>query len=171
MGPYSYHSPRIQEYTGDTGRVVVGAYTSVARGVEIWVGGEHPVHWVSTYGMRAHFKLPGAYQDGSPSSRGDVVIGNDVWIGRGARIFSGVTIGDGAVVGGYSVVRKDIAPYAIVTGNPATERRKRFTEEQIAALLKIAWWNWDHQRVLDNVAMLNGADVDDFISAFLEPDT
>jgi maltose O-acetyltransferase len=50
---------------------------------------------------------------------GDVVIGDRVWIGLRAMILPGVTIGEGAVVGAGSVVTKDVAPYAIVAGNPA----------------------------------------------------
>lgn len=56
------------------------------------------------------------------SPRGDskkVTIGDDVWIGYGAIILSGVRIGDGAVVAAGAVVVKDVAPYAVVGGNPA----------------------------------------------------
>lgn len=49
-----------------------------------------------------------------------VAIGEDVWIGVGARILKGVTIGDHAVIGSNAVVTKDIPPYAIVGGIPAT---------------------------------------------------
>ncbi len=49
-----------------------------------------------------------------------VIIGKDVWIGAGAKILKGVTVGDGAVVGANAVVTKDIPPYAIVGGVPAT---------------------------------------------------
>ena len=41
------------------------------------------------------------------------------WIGFGASILKGVTIGEGAVVGANSVVTRDVAPYALVVGNPA----------------------------------------------------
>jgi acetyltransferase-like isoleucine patch superfamily enzyme len=40
-------------------------------------------------------------------------------IGSGAVILPGVTVGEGAVVGAGSVVTKDVAPRAIVAGNPA----------------------------------------------------
>jgi maltose O-acetyltransferase len=48
-----------------------------------------------------------------------VKIGADVWIGGGSIILPGVTIGDGAVIGAGSVVTRDVAPDAIVGGNPA----------------------------------------------------
>lgn len=40
-------------------------------------------------------------------------------IGSGATILSHVTIGENAVVGAGSVVTKDVAPNAVVVGNPA----------------------------------------------------
>ena len=56
---------------------------------------------------------------------------------------SGVTIGTGAVVADGSVVTKDVAPYAIVGGIPAKQMGQRFkSDEQVAALLRIAWWDW-----------------------------
>jgi len=50
---------------------------------------------------------------------GEVVIGDRVWIAYRAVILPGVTIGEGAVVGAGAVVTRDVAPYAIVAGNPA----------------------------------------------------
>ena len=50
---------------------------------------------------------------------GDVVIGDRAWIAYRALILPGITIGEGAVVGAGAVVTKDVAPYAIVAGNPA----------------------------------------------------
>ena len=50
----------------------------------------------------------------------DVIIGNDVWIGTGSKILKGLTIGDGAVIGANAVVTRDIPPFAIVGGVPAT---------------------------------------------------
>ena len=50
---------------------------------------------------------------------GPVHVGSDVFIGARALILKGVSIGDGAVVGAGAVVTKDVAPGAIVGGNPA----------------------------------------------------
>jgi acetyltransferase-like isoleucine patch superfamily enzyme len=111
--------------------------------------------------------LPGAYEDGQPSTRGDIEIGNDVWIGRGARVRSGVTIGDGAVVGGYAVVTRDVRPYAVVVGVPARETRRRFDDEQVDALLRIAWWQWSMDAIERSVPQLCSGDVDAFIREHL----
>jgi acetyltransferase-like isoleucine patch superfamily enzyme len=53
------------------------------------------------------------------SSKGPVIIGNNVWIGDKATILPGVTIGDGAIIGANAVVTKDVPPYSVVVGNPA----------------------------------------------------
>lgn len=53
------------------------------------------------------------------TSKGTVVIGDNVWIGDKATILPNVTIGDGAVIAANSVVTKDVLPYSVVGGNPA----------------------------------------------------
>lgn len=42
------------------------------------------------------------------------------WLGFGVTVLKGVTIGEGAVVAAGSVVTKDVPPYTMVGGNPAT---------------------------------------------------
>ena len=54
----------------------------------------------------------------SAPSRGDTVVGNDVWLGYEALVLPGVTIGDGAIVAAASVVAADVPPYAIVARQP-----------------------------------------------------
>ena len=53
------------------------------------------------------------------SSKGDVVICNNVWIGDKVAILSGVTIGEGAIIASNAVVTKDVPAYSIVGGVPA----------------------------------------------------
>jgi virginiamycin A acetyltransferase len=79
---------------------------------------------------------------------------------------SGVTIGDGAVVGTKAVVTKDVRPYAIVGGNPAREIGRRFSDEQVEALLRIRWWDWPTEKVAEHVDLLSNPDVDGFIARF-----
>lgn len=52
-------------------------------------------------------------------SKGEVVIGKNVWICDKATITAGVTIGDGCIVAANAVVTKSVPPYSLVAGNPA----------------------------------------------------
>jgi acetyltransferase-like isoleucine patch superfamily enzyme len=164
MGRCSYGTPLIARDPFDDEQVRVGSFVSIGPDVVMLDGGSHRVDWVTSFPLRAALDLPGAYEDGHPRSKGDTVIGNDVWIGRGVRVLSGVTIGDGAVVAAYSVVTKDVPPYAIVGGNPAREIRKRFSDEQVLDLLRIAWWSWPMAKILECVDELSDPDVDAFIA-------
>lgn len=49
-----------------------------------------------------------------------ITVSNHAWIGMNCIILKGVTIGEGAVVAAGSVVTRDVAPWTIVGGNPAT---------------------------------------------------
>jgi acetyltransferase-like isoleucine patch superfamily enzyme len=169
MGRASYGRPLVVPDRHHT-RVRVGAFVSIGVDVVLLDGGHHRPDWVTTFPLRAALDLPGKYEDGHPRIGGDIAIGNDVWIGRGARVLSGVTVGDGAVIGGYSVVAKDVRPYAIVVGNPARELRRRFSDEQIDALLAIAWWEWPMAKIIECVAELCDPDIDRFIARHLPRD-
>ena len=142
----------------------IGRFCSIAQGVTILLGGGHRPDWVTTYPFSyifSEFKNT----PGLPATKGGVVIGNDVWIGMNSLILSGVHIGDGAIIGAYSVVTKDVEPYTIVAGNPAKVVRKRFDQETIDELLRIKWWNWDIQKIKDNMPLLLSNRIKEFIEA------
>ena len=46
---------------------------------------------------------------------------------------------------------KDVEPYSIVGGIPAKLIRKRFSDEEILALLSIKWWDWPHEEIEKNI--------------------
>jgi acetyltransferase-like isoleucine patch superfamily enzyme len=166
MGRESYFAPVVRKFKGDTGRVFVGNFVSIAHGVEFYSGGMHRTEWVSQYGLRAMLDLPGAYEDGFPHGRGDIHVGHDAWLAQGSIVMSGVTIGPGAVVATRSVVTKDVAPYAIVGGVPAKQIGRRFGDEQVEALLRIAWWDWPLDTIKERVGLLSSPDVDAFIARY-----
>ena len=59
------------------------------------------------------------------TTKGDIIIEDDVWLGAGVIVLNGVTIGRGAVIGAGSVVTKDIPPFSIAVGSPAAVVRRR----------------------------------------------
>ncbi len=92
-------------------------------------------------------------------NKGDTVVGHDVWFGYGALIMPGVRIGNGAIVATAAVVTKDVPPFAIVGGNPASVLRSRFDAATIARLERVRWWDWDAEKITRNVKAICGADV------------
>nr|WP_315153011.1 CatB-related O-acetyltransferase [uncultured Flavobacterium sp.] len=89
-------------------------------------------------------------------SKGNTIIGNDVWIGYNATILPGITIGDGAIIAANTTVSKDVLPYSIVGGNPSKIIKKRFTDEKIETLLELKWWDWHIEKITKHVADLTG---------------
>lgn len=82
---------------------------------------------------------------------GDTEIGNDVWMGYDTLIMPGVKIGHGAIIAARAVVTKEVPPYAIVGGNPAQIIRFRFDEKTIERLLKLSWWDWEIEKIVENI--------------------
>ena len=95
-----------------------------------------------------------------------VVIGHDVWIGHGATILPGVNVGNGAVIGAGAVVSKNVAPYTIVGGVPAKLIRERFTPEVGARMDRVAWWDWDHDRLRTALADFRALSAEDFLDRY-----
>lgn len=157
IGDYSYGHPQIL-FPNDKATLKIGKYVSIANDVIIMLGGEHRPEWVSTYPFNILYPEFN-YVKGLPTTKGNVTIGNDVWIGRQALIMSGLSIGDGAVIAANAVVVKNVQPYSIVGGNPAKHIRYRFTEDEIAELLRIQWWNWTDVDVRHNAKSLLSSDI------------
>jgi len=168
VGEYSYGSPKVYDWHDGT-KLKIGNFCSFATGVQILLSGEHHYEYISSFPFVCNpdFNInadPTKETENIASyikSKGDVTIGNDVWVGWNAMIMSGVTIGDGAVIGAGSVVTKDVEPYAIVGGTPARIIKKRFDDETIKRLLEIKWWNWDLQKIKENIYLLNSINVKD----------
>lgn len=83
-----------------------------------------------------------------------------MWIGYEAVILSGVTIGDGAIIGARAVVTRDIPPYTIAAGVPAKPIRRRFDVETIARLEELRWWDWEEEKIRQNIAAIRNGDIE-----------
>jgi len=161
IGRGTYGNPRIHSWKEGT-TLTIGAFCSIAPGVQIFLGGEHRADWVTTYPFHIFWES-GLHLTGPPKTKGNVIIGNDVWIGSEALILSGVKIGDGAVVGARSLVAKDIEPYSIYAGNPARLIRKRFDDATIQKLLELEWWTLSDEKIEKIIHLMLNTDVEAFI--------
>lgn len=166
MGSHTYGKPNILSFAGSNSRITIGKYCSIARNVKIICGSNHHIDWISTFPFRILFNLPGQYEDGHPFDKGPVEIGNDVWIGDGVTILSGVKVGDGAVLAAGAFIVKDVEPYSVVGGNPAKHLKYRFPCNYVKELLKIRWWDWPDEKVIENVHLLSSGCLDEFINQY-----
>ena len=144
------------DFIGD--KLKIGKFCALATNVKfIMNGANHRTDIIST------FPFPLFGEDwakklkdkplGAPS-KGDTVVGNDVWIGYGVTIMPGVQIGDGAIIASESVVVADVPPFCIYGGNPAKLIKKRFEDEVIDTLLEISWWNWSFEDITKNIDLI-----------------
>ena len=135
-------------------RLVIGRYCAIASKVRFLMsGGNHADLGPSTFPFGI-FGEPWAERTmdlvmGAPS-RGDTIVGNDVWLGYSALVMPGVNIGSGAVVAAASVVAADVPPYAIVAGNPARVVRRRYDDGDVERLLRASWWEWPVELVTEH---------------------
>ncbi len=148
------------DFIGD--QLIIGKFCMIASDVTfIMNGANHLSDAITTFPFAIFGEDWSGAMDGKEyPTKGNTVIGNDVWIGYGATIMPGVTIGDGAIIATKAVVTKDVAPYSIVGGNPASEVRKRFTKVEIEELLEIRWWDWPIEKITAHVQSLTGRVID-----------
>ncbi len=174
VGRYSYYSGYYHGHSFDdcaryllpddaeVDKLIIGSFCSIATGATFVMHGNqgHRSDWVSTFPF-FYMNKDGGFGDPPDPFRpaGDTVVGNDVWIGTEAMIMPGVTIGHGAVVGSRALVTRDVDPYTIVGGHPAKPIRKRFSDEEIAMLIEMAWWDWPLERIREAMPLLCSSDI------------
>lgn len=147
-----YHYP----INGD--KLIIGKFCSIACGAKfLFTSANHKMSSLSTYPFPIFYEewgLDAMDIRNAWDNKGNIIIGNDVWIGYEAVIMAGVTIGDGAIIGTRAVVTKDVPPYTIVGGVPAKPIRKRFDDATVERLIKLRWWDWEHEKIAQSIAAI-----------------
>lgn len=149
-------------------RLIIGKFCAFAAGVTfVMNGANHRMNGVSTYPFPIMGEAWGNHADliSDLPSRGDTVVGNDVWIGGNATIMPGVRIGNGAIVSTGAVVTKDVPDYAIAGGNPAAVVRMRFEEDEVRELVALAWWDWPIDAITTHLRTIADGSVADLRTA------
>ncbi|BBU70860.1 TPA: type B chloramphenicol O-acetyltransferase CatB10 [Pseudomonas aeruginosa] len=174
VGRYSYYSGYYHGHSfdecarfllpdrNDIDQLIVGSFCSIGTGASFIMAGNqgHRYDWASSFPffyMKEEPAFSGALD--AFQKAGDTVIGSDVWIGSEAMIMPGINVGHGAVIGSRALVTKDVEPYTIVGGNPAKPIKKRFSDEEIAMLLKMNWWDWPTEKIEEAMPLLCSSNI------------
>lgn len=155
---YSYGEIRKVGKTGN--KIKIGKFCSIGDNVIGFMSG-HNIKSISTYPLALVLAIPEATVNPTVHY-GNIIVENDVWIGSNVIILGGTTIGNGAVIGAGSIIRKDVEPYSIYTGNPAEFKGYRFGTREIELLQQSKWWNWSIEKIKKNSDILNGRDFNKF---------
>lgn len=137
--------------SGTQSMLNIGSYCSIAQKVSFIMNNEHRMDTFSSYPFKHYFTKD---KDPEALSKGGINIGDDVWIGFGATILDGVTIGTGAVIAARAVVTKNVPPYAIVGGCPASIIKYRFSENIIKSLSGFDYTKLNSQNITENLGLL-----------------
>ncbi|MEU4803423.1 CatB-related O-acetyltransferase [Actinosynnema sp. NPDC023587] len=136
-------------------KLVIGRFCALATDTRfIMAGANHLTTGVSTFPFTI---FGGSWAESTldlmtgMETRGDTVVGNDVWFGYRTLVMPGVRIGDGAIIATGAVVTSDVPPYTVVGGNPARPVKQRYSDEGVDLLLRAAWWDWPIELVTANV--------------------
>jgi phosphonate metabolism protein (transferase hexapeptide repeat family) len=142
---YAYAVSNSQIFNAD-----VGKFCNIASGVRInatnhpmWRASQH--HF--TYRSRSHHMGEDDPEIFAWRKEHRVIIGPDVWIGHNAILLPGVSVGAGSVVGAGAIVTKVVPPYTIAVGSPARIVKRRVEPAVETAMMRIAWWDWEHDRI------------------------
>lgn len=157
IGAYSY------SHSFTPAGLTIGRYSSIAKGLRI-LDFSHPTLWlsssvafftpkplVSKSALAEFCDLKNNDSDMNfvrtefdpKNGKSYPFIGHDVWIAENVSLAMGINIGHGAIIAANSTVTKDVPPYAVVAGNPATVKKYRFSKELIARLIDSEWWDYD----------------------------
>lgn len=147
MGNYSsLWGPNLDIVT-DKEKVVIGNFCSIARNVTVQAFNHNHKKLTSYFIGKNIFAEK---WENEHVSKGDIIIGNDVWIGAHCVILGGVIINNGAVIAANSVVTREVPAFSIVGGIPAKVIGYRFEKDTINEIQKMKWWDWSIDKIKQN---------------------
>lgn len=164
VGRGTYGPLNVQSPSEENVMLRIGCFCSIGPDVWFILASEHPYRGFSTY----PFKSTLGIQRLEAKSKGDIVVGDDVWFGRGVIVNSGVKIGRGAIIASGAVVVHDVEPYSIVGGNPAKHIKYRFSEKIRQKLMKIDFENLDLDVVRKNIDVAYAELTEDNVDEIIE---
>ncbi len=147
VGKMTYGGLNVYSSNCEDEKLVIGDYCSIASNAIFILSGEHPYSCASTY----PFKVKCFNHKYEATSKGPIIVEDDVWIGDRAMILSGVHIHQGAIVAAGSIVVKDVEAYSIVGGVPARHIKYRFSQAIITQLKKIDWGKIEVNNEIENI--------------------
>ena len=153
----------------DVANTTVGKFANIAAFTRIGPT-DHPMDHASLHHFlyRSSYYFEDVSDDAAFFARRAArrtVLGPDTWVGHGAIIRPDVTVGAGAVIAAGAVVTRDVAPYMIVAGVPATPLRRRFSESVAERMLALAWWDWPHEHLRDRLEDFRNLKAEDFLDS------
>ncbi len=161
-GPERFERNVLYHFSFIGDKLIIGKFCAIAKNVKfIMNGANHKISGFSTYPF---YIFGNGWEKATPKEcdlpyKGDTEIGNDVWIGYESVIMPGIKIGSGSIIASKSVVSSDIPAYSIIGGNPAKIIKYRFNEKTIKELLELAWWNWNAEKITENLESIVGCDL------------
>ena len=166
----TFHDYAYCDRMADIANTTVGRFANIAAMTRIGPT-DHPF----THAAQHHFLYRSSYYwDDAPDDPAffqvraarRTTLGPDAWIGHGAIIKPDVTLGAGAIVAAGAVVTRDVDPFIIVAGCPATHLRARFAPAIIDRLLALSWWDWDHTRLRQALPDFRALQAEAFLEAY-----
>ena len=149
VGNYTYGPLEVYSWNHVDEGLKIGHFCSIAKDVRFLLGGNHDVNYISTFPFKNYFQ-----QTYEATTKGRIIIEDDVWIGMDSVLLSGIRIGRGCVIAAGSIVTKSFPPYSIIAGNPAKLIKKRFDDDRIKKLMQIDFEKLDITFIKNNIDKL-----------------
>jgi acetyltransferase-like isoleucine patch superfamily enzyme len=119
VGEWCFVGPGVKLWS--LASIDIGARVFVSHGVQIFDNNSHSLSASERHERFKELREFGKHLTPEHVAAKPVRIEDDVWIGFNAAILKGVTVGRGAVIGAGTLVTRDVAPYAVMVGNPARQ--------------------------------------------------